>query len=98
MPFGLLGRAALVFPQLLHPRKNLFFDNGWLGIGKNPLVLQGIMQPLFQLVGFGIGLEIHCAAGVLWPLQDSRHRFRTPLIRLLGQRLSVPLGIVSFNR
>ena len=46
----------------------------------------------------GISLEVHRTAGVLWPLQDSRDRLRTPLIWLLRQRLSVPLGIVSFNR
>ena len=94
----MLSRAALVFPQLLHPCKNLLVDNGRLGIGKKPLILWGVMQPLFQLVGFGIGLEVHRTAGVLWPLQYPRDRLWTPLVRLLRQRLSVPLGIVSFNR
>ena len=47
LPFGLLGRAALIFPQLLYPCKDLFFDNGGLGIGENPLVLWGVMQSLF---------------------------------------------------
>ena len=56
------------------------------------------MQPLFQLVGFGIGLEVHRTAGVLWSFQDPRNRLRTPLIRLLWQRLPVTLGVVSLNR
>ena len=49
LPFGLLGRAALVLPQLLYPCKDLFVDNGRLSIGENPLILRGIVQPLFQL-------------------------------------------------
>ena len=93
-----LAGAALVLPQLLYPRKDLFIDNGRLGIGENPLVLRGIMQPFFQLVGLGIGLEIHRTAGVLWPLQNSRNRLGTPLVRLLRQRLSVPLGLVGLDR
>ena len=55
LPFSLFGWAALVLSQLLHPRKDLFVDNGRLGIGENPLVLRRVVQPLFQLVGLGIG-------------------------------------------
>lgn len=88
-----LTGAALVLPQLLYSCKNLFVHNGRLGIGKNPPVLWGIIQPLFQLVGFGIDIEVHCAAGVFWTLQYSRDRLRTPLVRLLRQRLSVLLGV-----
>lgn len=41
---------------------------------ENPLVLRGVMQPFFQLVGLGIGLEVHRAAGVLWPQKKTLHR------------------------
>ena len=91
--FSCLAGATLVLPQLLYSCKNLFVDNGRLGIGKNPLVLWGVMQPFFQLVGLGIGLEVHRAAGVLWSLQYPRNRLGAPLVRFLRQRISVPLGI-----
>lgn len=94
----MLGRAALVLPQFLYPRKDLFVDNGGLGIGENPLVLRGVMQPLFQIVGLGIGLEVHRTAGVFRTLQYPCNRLRTPLVRLLRQRFSVPLGVVGLNR
>ena len=55
------------------------------------------MQSLFQFVGLGIGLEVHCTAGVLWTLQDPRHRFRVPVIRFFRQRFSGTLGIMCLD-
>lgn len=69
---------------------------GWV-LEKNTLILLSVMQPLFQLVRLGVGLEIHRAASVFRTLQYPRHRFRTPLIGLLWQRLSVPLGVMSLD-
>ena len=97
LPFSLLGRTALVLPQFLYPHKDLFINNGRLCIGENPLVFRDVMQSLFQFVGLGIGLEVHCTAGVLRTFQYSRHRFRVPVIRFFRQRFSGTLGIMCLD-
>ena len=97
LPFSLLGRTALVLPQFLYPHKDLFINNGRLCIGENSLVFRDVMQSLFQFVGLRIGLEVHCTAGVLWTLQDPRHRFRVPVMRFFRQRFSGTLGIMCLD-
>lgn len=58
------SRSALICPQLLYPFPYLFVDNCRLGVGKDTVVFRVVVNPLFQFMGLGVGLEIYGTARV----------------------------------
>ncbi len=56
------GRPALVFPKRLYPFPLPHFNDCRLCALEYPLILFWIFHPLFELQGFGIGLEIYGTA------------------------------------
>ena len=61
-------------------------------------ILRRVGNPLFQLVGLGVGLEIAGASGVFLPFQNPYDGLIAPAIRVLGQRLSLTAGIQRLGR
>ena len=61
-------------------------------------ILRIIGNPLFQLVGLGVGFEVAGAAGVFLPFQNPDNGLILPSIGILGQRLSLAAGIQSLGR
>ena len=61
-------------------------------------ILRIVGNPLFQLVGLGVGLEITGAAGIFLPFQNPDNGLILPSIRILWQRLSLAAGIQRFGR
>ena len=61
-------------------------------------ILRLVWNPLFQLVGLGVGLEIAGASGVFLPFQNPDDGLIAPAIRVLGQRLSLTAGIQRLGR
>ena len=92
-----LCRAAFVCPQFLYPLEYLFFNNCRLRVGKDTVIFRRILQTLFQLVGFGVGLEIDRTPGIFRTFQYPRYGFVIPTIEIIRHRLSVTLCIVGFD-
>ena len=73
-------------------------NNGFLRVRHDEHILRIVGNPLFQLVGLGVGLEITGAAGVFLSFQNPDDGLILPSIRILGQRLSLAAGIQGFDR
>ena len=80
LPLGFCG-TAFVFSQLLHPVPLSLRNDCFLRIREDTHIFNCIGNPFFQLVGFGIGLEIAGTAGVLHPFQNTRNRLTNPMVR-----------------
>lgn len=96
LPFRFRG-AALVFAQLLHSVPLCLRHDRLLCIWYDEHILRIVGNPLFQLVGLGVGLEVAGAAGVFLPFQNPDDGLILPSIRILGQRLSLTAGIQSLG-
>ena len=97
LPFRFCG-AALVFAQLLHSVPLCLRNDCLLCIRYDEHILRIVGNPLFQLVGLGVGLEVAGAAGVFLPFQNPDDGLILPSIRILWQRLSLAAGIQGFGR
>ena len=73
-------------------------NDGFLRIRYDEHILRRVGNPLFQLVGLGVGLEIAGAAGIFLPFQNTDDGLTLPSIRILWQRLSLAAGIQSLGR
>ena len=57
--FAFVGAALADFaPLLLHLLKYRSFDNRFVDVLEDDPILTVILQPLFVLAGFGVGLEV----------------------------------------
>ena len=92
LPFRFYG-AAFVFPQLLYPVKLCLRYNRFLCIRQIEHILRLVGNPLFQLVGLGIGFEVAGTARVLLPLQNCHNGLVAPVVRSFRQRLALAFGI-----
>ena len=63
MPFRLFSGAAFICPEFLYSLKHIAVNNGGLCVGEDTIILQGVLQTLFQFVGLGVGFEVHRTAG-----------------------------------
>ena len=97
LPFRFCG-AALVFAQLLYSVPLCLRNDSFLRIRYDEHILRIVGNPLFQLVGLGVGLEIAGAAGIFLPFQNTDDGLILPSIRILWQRLSLAAGIQSLGR
>ena len=79
LPFRFSG-AAFVFAQLLYSVPLCLGDDGFLCVLQNIHILRVIGKSLFELEGFGVGLEITGAACVLNPFQNTDHRIVIPTV------------------
>ena len=70
----------------------------FLRIWHDEHILRRVGNPLLQLIGLGIGLEIAGTAGVLHPFQNPDDGLIAPAIRVLGQWLSLTAGIQRLGR
>lgn len=89
--------AALIFAQLLHSVPLCLRNDCLLCIRYDEHILRIIGNPLFQLVGLGVGFEVTGAAGVFLPFQNPDDGLILPSIRILGQQLSLAVGIQSLG-
>ena len=80
LPFRFCG-TAFIFSQLLHPVPLSLGNDCFLRIREDPHIFDGIGNPLLQLIGLGIGLEIAGTAGVLHPFQNTHNRLTNPMVR-----------------
>src|SRR5699024_10295158 len=80
LPLGFCG-TAFIFSQLLHPVPLSLGIDWLLRIREDAHIFDGIGNPLLQLIGLGIGLEIAGTAGVLLPFQNTRNRLTNPMVR-----------------
>ena len=78
-------------PLLLHLLKYRSFDDRLVDILEDDPVLTVILQPLFVLVGFGVGLEVENVTAVFLQRQDFGHSGTVPLGSGLLLTLSGPL-------
>ena len=92
LPFRFCG-AAFVFPQFLHPVKLCLRYNRFLCVRQIKHILRLIGNPLFQLVGLGISLEVAGTACVLLPFQNPYNGLVAPVVRSFRHRLFLSLGI-----
>ena len=97
LPFR-FHRTAFVFAQLLHSVPLCLRNNGFLRVRHDEHILRIVGNPLFQLVGLGVGLEITGAAGVFLSFQNPDDGLIAPAIRILGQWLSLTAGIQRLGR
>lgn len=75
-----VGAALADFaPLLLHLLKNRPFDDRLVDILEDDPILTVILQPLFVLVGFGVGLEVENVTAILLQRQDFGHGGTVPL-------------------
>ncbi len=82
LPFRFCG-TAFAFSQLLHPVPLSLRNDCFLRIREDTHIFDGIGNPLLQLIGLGIGLEIAGTAGVLHPFQNTRNRLTNSMVRAL---------------
>lgn len=94
--FACLCKAAFVCSKFLYPLKYLFFNNLRLCIGKDMVIFRCILQTLFQLAGFGIGLAVDRAAHIFWMFQNPRYGFVIPPIQVILCGLSIAFCIAPF--
>ena len=88
-----VGAALADFaPLLLHLLKNRPFDDRLVDILEDDPILPVILQPLFVLVGFGVGLEVENITAILLQRQDFGHGGTVPLGRRLLLALSGALN------
>ena len=97
LPFRFHG-TAFVFAQLLYSIPLRLRHNSFLRIRHDEHILRIVGNPLFQLVGLGVGLEIAGAAGVFLPFQNPDDGLIAPAIRVLGHRLSLTASIQRLGR
>ena len=88
LPFRFCG-TAFVFSQLLHPVPLSLRNDCFLRIREDTHIFDGIGNPLLQLIGLGIGLEIAGTAGVLHPFQNTHNRLTNPMVRALRHFLTL---------
>ena len=75
-----VGAALADFaPLLLHLLKNRPFDDRLVDILEDDPILTVILQPLFVLVGFGVGLEVENVTAIFLQRQDFGHGGTVPL-------------------
>ena len=75
-----VGAALADFsPLLLHLLKYGPFDNRLVDVLEDDPILTVILQPLFVLVGFGVGLEVENVTAILLQRQDFGHGGTVPL-------------------
>ena len=91
LPFRFCG-AALVFAQLLYSVPLCLKNDCLLCIRYDEHILRIVGNPLFQLVGLGVGLEITGAAGIFLPFQRSKMRLTTGAASSSRIHLSLSFG------
>ena len=62
------------------------------------VIFRRVLQTLFQLVGFGISLEVDRTARIFRAFQNPRYGFVIPPIQVVRHSLSVTLCVVGFDR
>ena len=78
--FAFVGAALADFaPLLLHLFKYGPFDDRLVDILEDDPILTVILQPLFVLIGFGVGLEVENVTAILLQRQDFGHGGTVPL-------------------
>ena len=77
-----LGFALSLLTDDLHFIENVLFNNGFVGVLKDRLFLQGSFPLLLVPDGIGVGLEVDRTACVLSAFQDMNHGAGVPSARV----------------
>lgn len=92
MPFRLFSGAAFICPEFLYSLKHIAVNNGGLCVGEDTIILQGVLQTLFQFVGLGVGFEVHRTSHIFGAFQNPPYGFHRPAVKIVRHRLAVPFA------